>query len=880
MKLNLWADHPSTTGHGEHPLLWIPAGFDMDEVMNQHFVARDNVNRAPFPYNGQEHYGSRHGCFESSIPQLRRSAECEEVENGTEEEMQNGSEEVGDATEACAVPPALDVPTIKLKYLHFLQCDPIYRIEENGNFVALPRLNHEKELQHVTEAIDGKNIQLIARKLTFTALSETLSDPNCKVLHWASHGFSGFLGIEDHEELGRMNLVLAHQLKERVKQEAPNVELVVVSACCTEIIGKALVEAGVKNVVCVRHRSDIGDEAAIYFAKCFYKHLVSEKYNVEQAFNLARRDVELRHTKLEAEKFLLLRPDPTQPSMKIEISSPNTGATPPPILFGKKAPLDFPRPPGNLIGREKEIRLFNNAIVNNRLVCVSGPKDVGKAEVCAGACHYLWERLYFKPLNLNSIRWFVFKQHRPSDADGCPVQKIVFDSIRNKFVTNQMFVERMQENLQALSDYLLQARDLLVLEAKDLKTQNEADKMAIFVQSLLCKSDSVKVVVIYDDGVDVNPRKTWVSRQDVRIESMNMEMSLRLVKEFVNPEIISPDSHNMSNPADFCLWLYHGMMESWICCEKSFEVPNLEWVLKWVLKWVHDKHVEPSMPSGAIRNAKKLVELTRRLYVVIGNGKAKDIRASASRMNREGHEALVCIRNQITDIMLDDISLSALLEKKRALTVELGNAHDIQDYDDCDRIQNEMNKLETLLKNHPNLCESLKLKSKTEVALAMADHCGHWKLAARLKKTETQLQKIIEINRAAQEESVKITCPDFSTATTRFGLESAINKKCWSRDDAQEDGNHQQAKRLSKEIRLLKSLLPTMPPRWALETELTNLKLQKAKAQKDEMDSVVAVLTKQCSALERQINLEKMECQNYQRSEGCPICLCSSFSEE
>lgn len=882
MRLHLWPDDPNTC-----PILWAPTTLLKNPTMVRYkieeFVPEDSLSNLSHDRGDEADsigYSFDSSSCESS-PHPFRAADWAEHEGSHSNPRPHSLPELPDlaARVASTLPRPLEeeekeVPTIRLKSIYFLHGDPIYKIDHNGRFVALPRLNHDKEFKLVREAMDGKPVQMVIRKLTFRALSDTFSNKDCKVLHWASHGFKGYLGIEDHEELGKMNLLLAHELKERIRHEAPNVELVVVSACRTEIIGKALIEAGVKNVVCIRHCSDIGDEVAIYFAHCFYKHLVSERegLNVQQAFDLAVSDVGLRHSQLEANKFVLFRSDPDKPSMKIELAN-TSGETPAPLLYGSKAPPDFPRPPGNLVGREKEIRLVNNGVHNKRLVRVYGPPDVGKAEVCVAACHYLWERLYFNGLNLHAIRWFVFTLKQPPRVESCPVQTIIFDAIRDPGVSEHMFMERIQANMHVLTEALLQHKDLLVFEAKKLSTQEEARKMALFIQTLLCKSDEIKIVVIYDDVVDVNPDKTWVYREDIWIGPMNMEMSLKLCKEHLKPEIIDATLHGMTNPKDFFEWIYDSRMESWIQCDNASQ----EAAPSWGYSWFRSRDIESADSTRSEQNANKLVELAQMLYKCIGKGKAKNIRANGSQMDSSGHSKLVGIRNQMMDIMLDDESLTEILANKRVLTDKLKVAKTAQNYLECDWVQGKIDKLEMLRQNHPDLSESLNLEHQTEIFLARAVHYSHWRLADLLKTRKAQIQRLVEVNRAEEERNMNDICPGTPTISTRFQLERIISKKACLYESALDDEYYHRAAELTEQICFLRSLRGRLPQRKVLEAKQLQVALQKASAKKDEMNSVVEVLGEHLKALSLQIDLEKKECEAYQRNVQLPMCMCGAI---
>jgi hypothetical protein len=109
------------------------------------------------------------------------------------------------------------------------------------------------------------------------------------VVHFTGHGtVDGSLLLED-------GLGVAHMLTKREMAQlfaGRHTQLVVLSACFSETVGRELHAAGVPAVVAVYARVPIADRAAIIFAAHFYAGL-SRGWDVQRAFDDAQRAIAL-----------------------------------------------------------------------------------------------------------------------------------------------------------------------------------------------------------------------------------------------------------------------------------------------------------------------------------------------------------------------------------------------------------------------------------------------------------------------------------------------------------------------------------------------------------------------------------------------------------
>jgi hypothetical protein len=100
--------------------------------------------------------------------------------------------------------------------------------------------------------------------------------------------------------------VQASVLKEWVQLEGRNLRFVFVSACYSNLIGQAFVDAEVPHLVCCRHGCKVRDDAATQFAKSFYHYMACGKRNLRDAFEIAKAETKQNYGINEAVTFCLL----------------------------------------------------------------------------------------------------------------------------------------------------------------------------------------------------------------------------------------------------------------------------------------------------------------------------------------------------------------------------------------------------------------------------------------------------------------------------------------------------------------------------------------------------------------------------------------------
>jgi len=156
--------------------------------------------------------------------------------------------------------------------LAFLFSSPLAWMDNEGSLHPVTKLNVEREMDLVRECVrdSKKDINLSFDAATCDRLQELVSARN-GCLHFAGHGMPcSMLVFEDG--FSGSQFVSASDLSALIPYREP-FKFVFVSACHSEYIGEAFVDAGVKHVLCCEHESELLDDAAATFTLSFYSAL-------------------------------------------------------------------------------------------------------------------------------------------------------------------------------------------------------------------------------------------------------------------------------------------------------------------------------------------------------------------------------------------------------------------------------------------------------------------------------------------------------------------------------------------------------------------------------------------------------------------------------
>ena len=214
----------------------------------------------------------------------------------------------------------------------------------------------------------------------------------CRMLHLTGHGDPNFLAFEG--EAGLAHPLSEADLREMVQAAPAPPQVAFVSACHSHNLGQALAAAGVPHVVAIRTEEAVLDNAAMLFARAFYRALLSGQ-TVAQAFEAGRVAVHTDPTLTrwqvegdERDKFLLLPEGgdhsaapfaamPIGPPWDLTTEAPRLGEWPPRDVF---------------VGRSDDMQQAVQGVLGERLITLVGPAGIGKTTLAIKVAEYALPR--------------------------------------------------------------------------------------------------------------------------------------------------------------------------------------------------------------------------------------------------------------------------------------------------------------------------------------------------------------------------------------------------------------------------------------------------------------------------------------------------------
>ena len=114
---------------------------------------------------------------------------------------------------------------------------------------------------------------------------ETLQNNETKILHISAHGIydenAYSLILENLKDKGQtINIkkdVLEYYFLNANKKNLNQIDLVIVSTCYSEDLGKLFLKYGVKNVIYIKQKTEIFDDISVKFTEYFYENLIKGK---------------------------------------------------------------------------------------------------------------------------------------------------------------------------------------------------------------------------------------------------------------------------------------------------------------------------------------------------------------------------------------------------------------------------------------------------------------------------------------------------------------------------------------------------------------------------------------------------------------------------
>lgn len=224
-----------------------------------------------------------------------------------------------------------------------------------------------------------------------------------RALHFSGHGQENMLAFENG--LGKVHCMTPADILNLLSVGGQNagIEFVFVSACNSENVGKAFVQAGVPHVIAVRRQEQVADDAARTFMKQFYLAVLVGR-TVKNAFEIALAAVRTAATNIDAnepKKFLLL-PQEGDHNVQIFRDVPAGQFI---NLNEKEKPNNLCAPIENFLGRNFEVqelveKLADSGSSGRKLITLTGVPRIGKTTLALEGARYCHQRRMFDAVYL------------------------------------------------------------------------------------------------------------------------------------------------------------------------------------------------------------------------------------------------------------------------------------------------------------------------------------------------------------------------------------------------------------------------------------------------------------------------------------------------
>jgi len=289
---------------------------------------------------------------------------------------------------------------------------PLAILDQWGRVAPMETLDFAKERQLICDSMSEAKRALRVKfaHATTDRLRTLVTLGHCAGLHYSGHGDPSHLCMEDGR--GAAHIVPIEQLRKLLRAGGvASLQFVFVSACYSEAAAQAFIDAGVLHVIAVRVNTRVSDVAAHTFTRAFYLSLAVGN-TVQAAYDIGVQAVVSAPGvpgggAFEADKFLLLPPGDNHAVAPFKsLAAVDQWEPPQPPTTRQQQPL--PALVEGFIGRNVDVYKVVSAILDRRLVSVTGEPGVGKSAVAIAALNYLAERYYFSDgvlyIDVSSVR--------------------------------------------------------------------------------------------------------------------------------------------------------------------------------------------------------------------------------------------------------------------------------------------------------------------------------------------------------------------------------------------------------------------------------------------------------------------------------------------
>ena len=617
-----------------------------------------------------------------------------------------------------------------------------------------------------------------------------------------------------------MKALHREKLKDWIAAGGRNLHFVFVSACHSSFIGQAFVDAGVPHVVCCRHDSTIRESVAVEFAKSFYRNLACGKF-LQQAFDVAREEI-LRAE--EAAKFCLL---------------PENANHDVPIFFRKKRwpskkryvpPVVFPQPPQIHIGRQKELYQLIQSLQSCRLVRVSGPDGVGKNDLVKTCCQYLKDRLHQN--DLHEILWVTYSLRCPTTTEVVDVPDRfanIFSLVRDDSICEDAFIDEIRNEVMHLVETFIARKMLLIFDVKDISNELSADKFSCFITLLLQKSSHhVRVWVIHRDSISIKTDRVSCLEKHLPVQRLSVDDAVDLFEILLRPKtVIDPKRHGVNSVDELCDLL---------------------------------------LTTSTDLSSQRMQEIDK----MLGNGIPLELHRFVRKITAEDIDKLVALgRRCMPKDYLGLDSRAALTQAQYQVEQRIVRAESSRDFVLCQQLKSELTELECLKARLPDLASLERDFEERSFDLDLAICSKNYEDAQKLQNELNRLEQCIMKEKRA---NVRLLDGeelfDEGIKTTRAALEQQICILEFEFDNAWDDSDFDTADQIEHKLNRLREMRSSKPTIDQLESEIKRLEEEQLKAKKSRSTNAARIRDKRIKKLKEQLGMEEEALQKFRMKDG------------
>lgn len=186
--------------------------------------------------------------------------------------------------------------------LIYLYASPLVKLK--GKEMDKP-INYRIEIKNIINSLNNskKYYNCLFECANENILNDLLMKNHTKILHIASHGDleeetgKYYLILEDKGIQQNVKLEKLEKILKKNESKLKNIDLVFVSTCHSESLGKTFLKYGVKNVIYIQGKTPISNIAALKFTEYFYKELIKGN-NIKESFYKAQEKIKIDRTLL------------------------------------------------------------------------------------------------------------------------------------------------------------------------------------------------------------------------------------------------------------------------------------------------------------------------------------------------------------------------------------------------------------------------------------------------------------------------------------------------------------------------------------------------------------------------------------------------------